>query len=79
MLEQAADGEPDDPFTTALRGRYNELERERTQLVAEFDARREAEAAAPKRPKAEDIGLLDALPRLNVDFEGSRASARSTL
>ena len=68
LLEQAADGEPDDPFTKALRGRYNKLELERTELVAEFDALREAEAAAPKRPKAEDISLLDALPRLIVDF-----------
>ncbi|SFQ55917.1 hypothetical protein SAMN05421854_11586 [Amycolatopsis rubida] len=33
-------------------------------MVAEFDALREAEAAAPKRPKAEDVGLLGAAPRL---------------
>ena len=49
-MRQAQDGDPDDPFTRALRGTYNDLEAEwhaALSAVAMLDA---ADDAAPARP-----------------------------
>ncbi|MDX8028811.1 recombinase family protein [Lentzea sp. BCCO 10_0856] len=64
IMRQAQDGDPDDPFTRALRATYNDLEAERQaalSAVATLDA---ADDTAPTRPDAADVDLLDALPYL---------------
>jgi site-specific DNA recombinase len=68
VLRQAQEGDPDDPFTTALRGSYHELEaRKATALaaVARLDA---AEDNDSNRVSAVDMALLDALPSLAFDL-----------
>ncbi len=68
ILQQAQNGDPDDPFTKALRGSYNELETQKqTTLatVAELDAVEETE---PSRPSEDDVALLDALPYLAINL-----------
>lgn len=62
IMQQAQDDDPNDPFTKTLRGTYNDLEAERVaalSAVASLDA-----DAAPARPDAADVDLLDALPYL---------------
>ena len=68
VLRQAQDGEPDDPFTKALRGTYNDLEAQKAtalDTIAQLDA---AESAEPRRANASDVELLDALPYLAVNL-----------
>ncbi|CRK59350.1 Site-specific recombinase [Alloactinosynnema sp. L-07] len=64
IMRQAQDGDPDDPFTKALRGTYNDLEAERTGTLAAITQLDAADDAEPSRPGAADIALLDALPHL---------------
>lgn len=68
LLRQAADGDPDDPFTKGLRGSYNDLETQKNTTlaaVAELDAADEAE---PATPSADDTALLDHLPYLALNL-----------
>ncbi|WP_255375868.1 zinc ribbon domain-containing protein [Saccharomonospora sp. CUA-673] len=68
ILRQAADGDPDDPFTKGLRGSYNDLEAQKNATlaaVAELDAADEAE---PAKPSADDTALLDHLPYLALNL-----------
>src|SRR5690606_41254468 len=56
------DADPDDPFTKALRGTYNDLEAEKTAAlttIAQLDTADDPELG---RPSPADIALLDALP-----------------
>jgi hypothetical protein len=74
-MRQAQDGDPDDPFTKALRSTYNDLDAERLaalSAVAQLDA---ADGAAPLRPETADVDLLDALPYLT----GNLTDAPETL
>ncbi|WP_309235712.1 recombinase family protein [Amycolatopsis sp. SID8362] len=68
ILQQAADGDPDDPFTKALRGRYNDLEKQRTELASALAELRQSGAAGPDGPTAADVGLIDALPYLALNL-----------
>ncbi len=68
ILQQAQDGDLDDPFTQGLRSSYNDLEtQKKTALaaIAELDADDEADLGAPH---ADDIALLDALPYLALNL-----------
>ncbi|GLZ43803.1 hypothetical protein Acsp05_74270 [Actinokineospora sp. NBRC 105648] len=64
IMRQAQDGDPDDPFTRALRGTYNDLEAERHAALAAVAALDAADDAEPARPDTADVDLLDALPYL---------------
>ncbi|WP_329045066.1 hypothetical protein OG738_27190 [Amycolatopsis sp. NBC_01488] len=64
VLEQAMNGDPDDAFTKALRGRYNDLEVQRADLAAKLAAVDESDGAEPDKPSAEALSILDALPYL---------------
>lgn len=68
VLRQAQDGDPDDPFTKALRNTYNELETEKTAAVSDIDQLNAANQAEPCRPADADIALLDALPYLRLNL-----------
>ena len=68
ILRQAADGDPDDPFTQGLRGSYNDLETQKKATlatVAELDAANEAE---PATPSTDDAALLEHLPHLALNL-----------
>jgi site-specific DNA recombinase len=68
IMRQAQDGNPDDPFSTALRSRYNDLEAQRTSAlgaIAQLDA---ASKSEPAPPRAVDTALLDALPYLKLNL-----------
>jgi site-specific DNA recombinase len=68
ILLQAADGEPDDPFTKALRGRYNDLEKQRAGIASALaDLGRSAEAESGL-PIVADVDLIDALPYLALNL-----------
>ncbi|MCE7009978.1 recombinase family protein [Kibdelosporangium philippinense] len=61
ILRQAQRGDPDDPFTKALRGTYHDLDAEKTAALAaitQFDATNKTE---PSRLATTDIAPLDAL------------------
>ncbi|WP_236793284.1 recombinase family protein [Amycolatopsis sp. GM8] len=64
ILRQAQDGDPDDPFTKALRGTYNDLEAERSAALAATAQLDTADETEPGRPSETDVALLDALPYL---------------
>ncbi|WP_243793791.1 recombinase family protein [Saccharopolyspora gloriosae] len=68
ILQQAQDGDPDDPFAKGLRNSYNELEANRNSILnamSELDA---TEASEPAKPSLDDLALLDALPYLRVNL-----------
>jgi site-specific DNA recombinase len=65
VLRQAQDGDPDDPFTKALRGTYNDLEAEKTAALA---AIAQLDETKPDRPSATDMDLLDTLPYLALNL-----------
>jgi DNA invertase Pin-like site-specific DNA recombinase len=71
LLRQAQDGDPDDPFTKALRGSYNELDAEKTAALAAIAQLVAADEAEPSRPGTADIALLDALPYLTLNLAGA--------
>ncbi|MQA02173.1 MAG: recombinase [Streptosporangiales bacterium] len=66
ILRQAADADADDPFVTALRQTYNDLE-EQKNAAATALADLDGVAVEPRRP-ATDTALLDALPALRLDL-----------
>jgi site-specific DNA recombinase len=68
VMRQAQDGNPDDRFTRALRGTYNDLDAERTAALAAIASQDAADMAAPAHPDAGDVDLLDALPLLNQNL-----------
>ncbi|WP_340687819.1 recombinase family protein [Amycolatopsis coloradensis] len=69
ILKQAQQGDPDDPFTTALRGSYNNLAGEEKRLLAKITELDEADlAATPKEMTADDLPLIDALPYLAMNL-----------
>jgi site-specific DNA recombinase len=68
IMRQAQDGDPDDPFTTALRGSYNDLDAEKTATLAAIAGLDAADEAEPGRPGIEDTALLDALPYLALNL-----------
>ena len=66
IMKQAREGDPDDPFTSALRQSYNDLEKQKnTSLttIAELD---KAERSVGQ--KTADLGRLEALPYLAVNL-----------
>ncbi|WP_378733950.1 hypothetical protein [Nocardia brasiliensis] len=68
VLRQAQDGDPDDPFTKALRGTYNNLETEKSNALATIAQLNAADNTEPGRPAPTDIALLDALPYLTLNL-----------
>ncbi|GAA5151776.1 hypothetical protein GCM10023321_19390 [Pseudonocardia eucalypti] len=68
VLTQAQEGDPDEPFTKALRERYNNLEAEKTTALAVIAELDEADQAEPQRPTQDDVNLLTALPLLALDL-----------
>lgn len=68
ILRQAQDGDPDDPFTKALRGSYNELEAQKKTTLAAIASMDAADKAEPTHPSAHDAELLDALPTLAINL-----------
>lgn len=64
ILRQAMDGQPDNPFTKALRATYNELDAEKAAAEAALAA--SAKTTETVRPAQENLELLDALPYLAV-------------
>jgi DNA invertase Pin-like site-specific DNA recombinase len=64
ILRQAQDGDPDDPFTKALRGTYNELDAEKSAALATIADLDAADETQPGRPSTTDVTLLDTLPHL---------------
>ncbi|GAB4588989.1 hypothetical protein Ntsu_68210 [Nocardia sp. IFM 10818] len=71
VLRQAQDGEPDDPFTRALRNTYNELETEKSAAASEIAQLEAADQAEPGRPADTDVALLDALPYLRLNLNNA--------
>jgi site-specific DNA recombinase len=68
VLGQAMDGDPDDAFTNALRGRYNDLEAQRADLAPKLAAVDESAGAQPDKQSPDAVALLDALPYLAVNL-----------
>ncbi len=68
VLRQAQDGDPDDPFTKALRNTFNELEAEKSTVASDLDQLDAADRAEPARPADADVALLDALPYLRLNL-----------
>jgi DNA invertase Pin-like site-specific DNA recombinase len=68
IMRQAQDGDPDDPFTKALRGSYNDLDAEKIATLAAITGLDAADEAEPGRPGIEDTALLDALPYLALNL-----------
>lgn len=68
ILKQAQDGDPDDPFTKALRGTYNDLDAEKTAALSAIAQLDGADDTEPHRPRTTDIALLDALPYLALNL-----------
>lgn len=67
ILKQAQQGDPDDPFTAALRGDYNNLAKEEKQLQAKITELNEADlAVTPKGVTVDELPLIDALPYLGL-------------
>ena len=65
VLRQAQNGDRDDPFATALRSTYNDLDAEKTaalSLIAQLDATDEA------GPSGSGAALLGALPYLTLNL-----------
>jgi site-specific DNA recombinase len=62
VLRQAMDGDPDDPFTKALRATYNDLDAEKAATEVALAAN--AKTTETDRPTPENLELLDALPYL---------------
>ncbi|GAB3733921.1 hypothetical protein GCM10027598_58960 [Amycolatopsis oliviviridis] len=79
LLAQAQQGEPDDPFTKALRGSYNELEGGKTEALASIAELDEADKAEPRPLDATDIDLLDALPHLALNLAQAPRTLLGTL
>jgi site-specific DNA recombinase len=68
VLRQAEDADPKDPFTQALRKRYNDLQTER-QLVADQIAELNTpDKTEPRHLNGADLDLLDALPHLALNL-----------
>jgi site-specific DNA recombinase len=69
LLHQAQNlTDPDDPWASGLRSGYNDLNAEKTAMlaaVADLDA---ADAAEPTRPDPGDATLLDQLPYLRLNL-----------
>ncbi len=68
LLRQAQDGDPDDPFTKALRGNYNDLEAEKITALATIAQLNTAGEPDPALPSTADIALLDSLPYLALNL-----------
>ncbi len=68
VLRQAQDGEPDDVFTKALRGTYNDLETQKANAVATIALLDTTDPATPHRAAPADTALLDALPYLTLNL-----------
>jgi site-specific DNA recombinase len=68
VLQQAMDGDPEDAFTKALRGRYNELEVQRAELATRLSTANEPTSTGSDVPTAEELSLLDSLPYLAVNL-----------
>ncbi|KZB82826.1 recombinase family protein [Amycolatopsis regifaucium] len=68
ILKQAQQGDPDDPFTAALRGSYNELAKDEKQLQAKIAALDEADSSTPRGMTADEVPLIDALPYLATNL-----------
>jgi hypothetical protein len=68
IMRQAQDGDPDDPFTKALRGSYNDLDAEKTATLAAIAGLDAADETEPGRPGIQDTALLDALPYLALNL-----------
>ncbi len=71
VLRQAQHGEPDDPFTKALRNTYNDLETEKSIAVAAIAGLDVADDLDPGRPSTADIALLDVLPYLTLNLSAA--------
>jgi site-specific DNA recombinase len=68
ILRQAQDGDPDDPFTRALRSTYNDLDAERLTTLSALATLDATDPTAPARPDAAEVDLLDALPHLTANL-----------
>ncbi len=71
VLKQAQNGDPDDPFTKALRSTYNDLDAEKTAALSVIAQLAAADDAEPHRPGTTDIALLDALPYLALNLNAA--------
>ncbi|MGH3519593.1 MAG: recombinase family protein [Haloechinothrix sp.] len=67
VIRQAQEGDPDDPFTKALRNSYNELQVQRDRALARIGELDAADQDDPA-PTADDLHLLDELPFLKLNF-----------
>ncbi len=68
ILKQAQQGDPDDPFTTALRGSYNNLAKDEKQLRAKLTELEETEQPTPQGITVDELALIDALPYLATNL-----------
>lgn len=68
VMRQAQDGDPDDPFTRALRGTYNDLDAERAAALPAITSLDAADKAGPARPDVGDVDLLNALPLMSENL-----------
>ena len=71
LLLQAQNGDPQDPFTLALRGNYNELEARKRPLHTQLDDLDTADREDPHHTAAanvDNLALLDALPYLRLNL-----------
>ncbi len=68
ILKQAQQGDPDDPFTTALRGSYNNLAKDEKQLRAKLTELEETEQPTPQGITVDELALIDALPCLAMNL-----------
>jgi len=79
ILQQAADGDPDDPFTKALRGRYNDLAKQRADVASALADLGRSVGVEPGVPSAEERDLIDALPYLALNLAEAPESLLRTL
>ncbi len=79
LLAQAQQGDPNDPFTKALRGSYNELEGSKSEALASIAELDEADKAEQRPLDATDIDLLDSLPYLALNLAQAPQTLLGTL
>ncbi|MFE5501321.1 recombinase family protein [Amycolatopsis japonica] len=79
LLTQAQQGDPNDPFTKALRGSYNELEGSKSEALASIAELDEADRTEQRPLDATDIDLLDALPHLALNLAQAPRTLLGTL
>ena len=68
VLRQAENADPKDPFTQALRKRYNDLQTEHQLIADQIAELTTQDKTEPRHLNGADLDLLDALPHLALNL-----------